>query len=129
MATQRRLAPTLVKIAALYLLVGLGIGMCVGITGRYAFMSVHSHVSLAGWTTMALAALVYLAFPACERSRLAPVHFWLHNIGLPVMVGGLALKAAGEERAEPVVALGSIVVVVAMAFFTANVFINARVES
>jgi len=46
-----------------------------------------------------------------------------------VMVGGLALKAAGVERAEPVVALGSIVVVVAMAFFTANVFINARAES
>jgi hypothetical protein len=129
MGTQRRLASALVKIAALYMLVGLGIGMFVGITGRYAFMSVHSHASLAGWTTMALAALVYLAFPACERSRLAPVHFWLHNIGLPIMVGGLAFKAAGDDRAEPTVALGSIVVVVAMVCFTVNVFANARAES
>lgn len=125
MGTRSRMAIALVRIAAVYMLIGLGIGMFVGVTGRYAFISVHSHVSLLGWTTMALAALVYVAFPACERSRLAPVHFWLHNVGLPVMVGGLVVKAAGQTSGEPVVALGSMLILAAMAAFTANVLVNA----
>jgi hypothetical protein len=107
------------------MLIGLVTGMVVGITGRYAFISVHSHVTLVGWVTMALAGLVYLAYPACETSRLAPVHFWLHNVGLPIMGCGLAVKAAGNDRAEPFVALGSTLVVVAVLAFTINVFANA----
>jgi hypothetical protein len=126
METQGRMAATLVKIAAVYMLIGMGVGMFVGITGRYAFISVHSHASLVGWTTMALAGLIYLAFPPCERSRLAPVHFWLHNAGLPLMVCGLAVQAAGSDRAEPFVALGSTLVLAGMLVFTVNVVANAR---
>lgn len=129
MDTQGRRATTLVRIATVYLLFGLAVGMYVGISGQFAFISAHSHVSLVGWTTMALVGLAYLALPACERSRLAAVHFWLHNVGLPVMLGGLMFKAAGRDTAEPFVALGSALVLVAMLMFTINVFVNGAVES
>jgi cbb3-type cytochrome oxidase subunit 1 len=107
------------------MMLGVAGGMLVGLSGRFAFMTVHSHLSLVGWTTMALTGLVYVTIPACAASRLAAVHFWLHNIGLPIMVAGLAALAAGEGLAEPFVALGSAVVIVGLAAFTANVFRNA----
>lgn len=129
MDTQGRRGTTLVKIAAVYLLIGLSVGMYMGISGQYAYISAHSHMSLAGWTTMALAGLAYLALPGCERNRLAAAHFWLHNVGLPVMLGGLMFKAAGKEAAEPFVALGSALVLVAMLVFTINVFLNAGAGS
>ena len=40
-----------------------------------------------GWTTMALAGLVYAVFPQAAQSRLARIHFWMHNAALPVMNG------------------------------------------
>jgi len=96
------------------LLFGLAVGMYMGVSGQFAFISAHSHVSLVGWTTMALVGLAYLALPACERSRLAAVHFWLHNVGLPVkMLGGLMFKAAGRDTAEPFCCAGSALVLVA----------------
>ena len=85
----------------------------------------NSHASLVGWTTMALAGLIYLAFPACERSRLAPVHFWLHNAGLPVMMGSLALAVTlADPRFEPVIGLGSVLVIAGLLAFAINVFVN-----
>lgn len=126
MEIRSRVGTMLVKIATVYLVLGLAGGMFVAVTERYELMSAHSHASLVGWTTMGLAGLVYVVFPACERSRLAAVHFWLHNVGLPLMVFGLISKAVGDVRAETFLALGSTIVLVAMLTFAVNVMTNAR---
>jgi hypothetical protein len=121
-----RVAVTLVKIAAVYLVVSLVIGMYMAITHNHALATVHSHVALLGWATMALTGLVYLLLPACAGNRLAAAHFWLHNIGLPVMLAALtALILTGDERVEPAIGVGSTLVLLALVCFTINVVRHA----
>ena len=117
----------LVKIAALYMMAGLAMGMWMAVTHNHTLSSVHSHVALLGWATMAIAGLVYITVPACASSRLADVHFWLHNIGLPIMSVSLAtLALTSDQRVEPFIGLGATLVVLSLAVFTVNVLRNGR---
>jgi len=86
---------------------------------------VHSHVLLLGWATLAITGVVYLILPRCADTPLAAGHFWLHNLGLPVMMASLAAEALGEPRAEPLIGIGSILVVVGLGLLTVNVLRNA----
>lgn len=125
MSSHSRVGVRLVRIASVYLLAGLVLGLAMGIGRDFALMSVHAHVLLLGWATLALTGIVYLVLPACAGTRLAAAHFWLHNLGLPVMIVSLAAETLGEPRAEPFVGLGSTVVVVGLGLFTLNVLRNA----
>lgn len=115
----------LIQIAAVYLVVGLVLGVAMGIAGDFSLMSVHAHLALLGWATMALTGVIYILMPGCARSRLAGLHFWGHNIGLPVMMASLALVQSNEAILEPVIAASSMLVLVSLVLFTVNLFRNA----
>lgn len=119
------LGSRLLKIAALYLLLGVFVGIFMGLSKDFSLMSVHAHLSLLGWGTLGVAGMVYVAIPACARSRLAAPHFWAHNAGLPVMMAALSLHAYGVQQAEAAIAAGSMVVAVAVLLFVLNVLANA----
>ena len=125
MSSHSRVGVRLVRIASVYLLAGLVLGLAMGLGRDFALMSVHTHVLLLGWATLALTGIVYLLLPGCADTRLATAHFWLHNLGLPVMIVSLAAETLGEPRAEPFVGLGSTVVLVGLGLFTLNVLRNA----
>jgi hypothetical protein len=72
------------------MLAGLVLGMVMAVRQDFSLVSVHSHIGLLGWAAMAITGLAYLALPKCGQSRLAAVHFWLHNIGVPLLLGSLA---------------------------------------
>lgn len=110
------------KIAAVYLVAGLAGGLAIAMTKQFGFATVHSHASLLGWVTMGLTGLVYLVLPECATTGWAKVHFWLHNLGLPVMIGSLTTYMAGLDAAEPLVALGSVLVLLGLLAFAVNVF-------
>jgi hypothetical protein len=65
-----------------------------------------------------------VVLPRCAGTRLAAAHFWLHNLGLPVMVASLAAETLGEPRAEPLIGIGS-TLVLGLGLFTLNVLRNA----
>jgi hypothetical protein len=112
----------LVRIAGIYMVIGLGAGLYVAVSKDFAFASLHSHLALLGWATMAIAGLVYRAWPVLGDGPLARWHFWLHNIGLPVMIVGLAFKAGGHAAAEPLLGVGSVVVLLGLLLFAINLF-------
>lgn len=114
------------RLAVIYLLVAVGVGMAMGASGNFALRSVHTHISLMGWTTLALAGLIYRLFPDAGASRLARVHFWLYNLALPPMMGALAALLLGYPGAVPVLVGCQIVAAVGLLAFVANVFLNAR---
>lgn len=126
MVTIHNLGARLIKTAAVYLVVGLGLAFFMVAARDHVLTSVHSHVILLGWMTMGITGLVYLIAPACANSRLAGWHFWLHNIGLPVMMISLAIQEYGHPEFEPGTGLGSIIVLVALTLFTINVFRNLK---
>lgn len=121
-----RMALVWLKLAAAYLSIGVVFGLVMGITHQFEYAPVHAHLNLLGWATLGLAGVIYHLFPRAGGHWLGLVHFWLHNIGLPVFVVGLFFLQGGHAAAEPVVAIGATIAVVGILFFAANLFRNLR---
>jgi uncharacterized membrane protein len=105
------------------MMISLVIGLYMGMSNDRVLVSVHSHLGLLGWTTMALSGLIYLAIPACATTALSRLHFRLHNAGLPLMLLALAAHDYGYGDADPVIGLGAIIVLVSLLLFTVNLFV------
>ena len=118
----------LLQISAVYMVIGLSMGLAMGISSDYALSSVHAHISLLGWVTMSIAGIVYILMPGCNRNRLATLHFWGHNLGLPVMMASLALDAYGHKGADKVIAVSSTLVLASLLIFAVNLFLNGRLD-
>jgi cbb3-type cytochrome oxidase subunit 1 len=115
-----------IRIAVVYLFAGALLGLVMGITQRFTLVPVHAHVLILGWASLALAGVVYHLYPAASRTRLARLHFWLHNAGLPVFMIGLGLVLSGTASLLPIVAGAAVVVVIGLALFALNVLVNAK---
>jgi cbb3-type cytochrome oxidase subunit 1 len=114
------------RIAVVYLFLGALMGLVMGITQKFVLAPVHAHILLLGWASLALAGIVYHLYPVASSTRLARMHFWLHNLGLPVFMVGLALLLTGTEAGNPLTAVGATVVLFGLALFSANVILNAK---
>ncbi|HEY0846974.1 MAG TPA: hypothetical protein VGE12_16520 [Noviherbaspirillum sp.] len=114
------------KLAVIYLIVGVGLGIAMGASEDFTLRPVHAHINLLGWATMALAGLVYSVYPLAGTSRLAKAHFWLNNVSLPMMVIALAFVVSGEKQLVPVLAIGEVLAAVGILVFAANIFLNLR---
>lgn len=115
------------KLAVLYLLVGVGIGIAMGASQNFTLRPVHAHVNLLGWTTLALAGVIYSVFPRAGRSQLARIHFWTMNVALPVMMLALAyLLVSGDRAVIPVLGAAEIMAAISVLTFAANLFLNLR---
>jgi hypothetical protein len=115
------------KIAVLYLILGVALGIAMGASENFTLAPVHAHINLLGWTTLALAGLIYTVFPQAGASRLARLHFWLMNAAMPVMLGALALLlTTGQKAVIPVLAAAELVAAVAVLCFAANIFLNLQ---
>jgi cbb3-type cytochrome oxidase subunit 1 len=116
----------LLKIAVVYLVLGAVLGLVMGIRQQFTLAPVHAHLLLLGWASLALAGILYHLYPAAGATRLARVHFWLHNLGLPIFMAGLALVVTGREDVIPVVASGATMVLAGLVTFAVNVLVNVR---
>lgn len=115
----------LIKISSLYFVVGVVLGMVMGMANSFQFISTHAHVNLLGWSSMTLFGLIYHSFPSITHNALAKVHFWLHNIGLPIMLLGLVCYALRYNAlAVPLMSLGGVLVVIATVTFSINLWRN-----
>jgi cbb3-type cytochrome oxidase subunit 1 len=114
------------KIAVVYLVLGALLGLTMGIMQKFVLAPVHAHLLLLGWASLALAGLIYHLYPAAAETRLAHTHFWLHNLGLPPFMVGLAMLLTGRESAAAVVAPSATVVLVGLVAFAANVLVNVK---
>lgn len=113
------------RIAVLYFAFGVIFGMYIGIVQLFQLASVHAHINLLGWVSLALAGLIYTLFPAAAVSKLGKLHFWLHNIGLPIMVIGLYLEIM-QITSLPLIPIGGTIAIIGIVLFMFNVFINVK---
>ena len=107
----------------------------------------HGHINLLGWVEMAIFGATYYIIPRIlnrpiASERLVKAHFWSHNLGLVMMVGGffvagyvggrLFWEGAGDQIAAAkapwmgVVGTGGLLVLAANALFAFNVYRTAR---
>jgi len=80
---------------------------------------------------MALFGLIGTVYPSITEGRVAAAQFWMHNVGVPVMLVALMLRIKGVQSVEPLIGIASIVVGCSVLLFAWLVFarIGARVES
>ncbi|MEW6647651.1 MAG: cytochrome-c oxidase [Pseudomonadota bacterium] len=123
-ATPSPLGIHLLRSAVLYLLLGLLLGIAMAASHQFALRPVHTHVNLLGWATLALTGLVYCLFPHAAASRLAIWHARLHNLGLPLMLAGLAAYSLGYTRLEPLIAIGALLLSAGLLLFAAVVYLR-----
>ena len=119
------------RLAAAYFAVGVVLGVAMGASGDHSLFPVHAHINLLGWVSMALFGLIGTVHPTITEGRVAAAQFWLHNVGVPVMLVALTLRIKGFQSAEPLIGAASIAVGGSVLLFVWLVFarIGARAES
>lgn len=118
-----------IKMAAIYLVAGVLMGIHMGKSHDFVLTPVHAHINLLGWATMALMGVLHHLFAKQLVNKLAHIQFWLHQVGTPVMLVFLALVLLGNPALEPVVGIASIVVGVSVLLFLYNVLRNLRTST
>lgn len=120
----------LLKIAVVYFVIGIAFGMYASISTDFRFTGVHAHVNLLGWASLALAGIIYHLFPKAANHVLGKAHFWLHNIGLPVMMLCLFLMIYLNDLAyEMGIAIGASLTSLGVLAFLVNVFMNVSAST
>ncbi len=112
---------TWLRIAVVYFVVAVTLGIVMGASGDHSLMPVHAHLNLLGWVSMTLFGLIGYVYPATTQGRRADVQFWLYNLSVPVLLAMLAALLRGHKELEPLLAVGSIVTGIAVLLFAYNV--------
>lgn len=110
------------KLAVVYLLAGITMGIAMGASGNFTLRPVHAHIGLLGWVTLALACVIYTLYPRTAASPLARAHFWLHNLGLPLMMAALAALLLGHAQAVPLLVSAEFLLAAGFIAFACNVW-------
>lgn len=110
------------KIAVVYLVIGVGLGIVMGVSQNHTLFPAHAHINLLGWVSLAVMGLVYRQFPEIAGNRLARIQFWLHNVALPVTMLSLSGILLGVRHLEPFVGIGSLLLGASVVLFAVNVW-------
>lgn len=118
----------LIKIATFYLVIGILMGMYMSMSETFQLRPVHTHINLLGWATMGLAGIYYVLFPKAGSTVLARIHFWLHNIGLPLMMFGLGFLMYGNEALHILIPFGATLTTISIILFAWNIFQHVKAD-
>jgi len=112
----------LIKISVVYFLIGIAFGLYMSIFHVFNLATVHVHMNLLGWMSLAIAGIFYHLYPNLAKTASAKIHFWLHNIGLPIMMICIAVAILGGGAIFfPLATIGGAMAVVGIFFFGYNV--------
>ena len=107
-------------------MIGVVLGNYMAAAPDYTLRPVHAHVNLLGWVSLALAGLIYKAYPAAATTRLALAHFWIMIAGLPVLLAALTWSVLGHPEVDPLLGATAMLVGFGVVLFTINVFRTVR---
>lgn len=110
------------RLAVLYGLWGMSLGMYMGTMQDFTMAPAHAHINLLGWVSTTLFALVYRTAPAMAEHRLAYWHFGFSSVGAVVMAVLMPPAFLGVEWAHSVVGLALVSQVIGMILFAVLVY-------
>ena len=117
-----------IKVAVVYLLIGVIAGMVMGIAEAFEYTSAHAHINLLGWASLGLIGVLYVLFPKAGETSLAKAQFWMHNIGLPLLVISMMFFANNKNSIGiPLSAVGGLLVIFSVILLVVNVFKHVKV--
>jgi hypothetical protein len=92
-----------VVIGALWLLVGLILGIVMGASHNFQFMPLHAHINLVGFACHSIFGLVYRQWPAMKTSRLTSLQFWTFVLATPITLIGLYFTLTGGPELPTII--------------------------
>ncbi len=117
-----KISQSFFKAAAVFLILSVGIGLQMSISGVHDVTGAHVHVGLLGWVACAAFGAYYGLAPDKAALGLAWVQFWLIVIAALAMNAALYLLLLDYSAAQPVVAAGSLLYAVGCLIFLWIVF-------
>ncbi|WP_273832388.1 cbb3-type cytochrome c oxidase subunit I [Guptibacillus sedimenti] len=116
------------KLAALYFLIGVSMGLVMEIMEDHSLAGAHAHINLLGWVSMGLFGFIYILFPKASQTRLAKLHFWLYNVSFPLFMLGLSFFLAGNTSLTILLMIFPNLLVLSVLLFVMNMFLNVKEE-
>ncbi|QQZ08618.1 hypothetical protein [Heyndrickxia vini] len=71
----------LLRMSALYGVIGAVLGSHMAASNAYAFRPVHAHILVVGWLSLFAFAIYYRVFSIPKKSVLATIHIWTAIVG------------------------------------------------
>jgi peptidoglycan/LPS O-acetylase OafA/YrhL len=116
------------RAAVLFVLIGMSGGIAMAISQNHAAMPAHAHLNLVGWVSLFLFGVYYRLHPFLERSRTALLQAWVWIVGTVVMIAGVGLIYTGHPEADPIAAIGSVILLFGMLVFGWIVYRGSRTD-
>lgn len=110
------------RTAAIFLLLGIVMGLQMAATHDHSTLAAHAHVNLLGWVTPALFAGYFALNPAQAERRLARVQYGVYVAGVVLMTPSLYLMLRGRPELEPIVIASSLLVFAGAILFAVIAF-------
>jgi hypothetical protein len=110
------------RLAVLFVLVGMTMGIAMAATHDHALRPAHAHINLLGWVSLFLFGIYYKLHPQLDTSRLARIQVAIWSVGTVALGASVAAIYLGYEAAEPAAAVSSFVVLGGMLLFGYLVF-------
>jgi hypothetical protein len=116
------------KTAIIFLIIGIGMGLQMSISGTHDVIGAHAHLNLLGWVTSAIFGGYYALNPAKASGRLPLLQYGVYTIGIVIMIPALYFMLRGNASLEPLVAIGSLVAFAGIILFAVVVFSTAKAD-
>lgn len=78
-----------IKFAVIYLIIGIAYGLFMHYTIQLQWKTLHAHILVVGWLSTGLIGVIYSIYKDAARTKLAMWQYYLHNIGLPILLVGM----------------------------------------
>jgi hypothetical protein len=113
------------KTAFAFLVLGIGMGLQMSISGDHNVIGAHAHANLLGWVTAAIFGGYFALNPEKARTRIALIQYGIYTSGVVVMTPSLYFMLLGNPALEPLVAVSSLVTFAGVLLFGFILFVKA----
>lgn len=94
---------TYFTLGAIWLVIGMTLGIGMGAAHNFQLMPVHAHINLIGFACHALFGAAHKLWPALGASALAAAQFWIFVVATPITLIGLTFTVLGGPEAPTIV--------------------------
>ncbi|WP_374378296.1 hypothetical protein [Dongia sp.] len=123
------MARVLLGAAGLYFILAAALALHMGLIADYRLGLVYAHIGGLGFLALGLVGALYLARPDLAAGFFAWAHFWLHMIGLPVLLIGLTMTQLDAFMTGHTIALiGMALVLLSALALTINLWSRAGTD-
>ncbi|MEN9354935.1 MAG: hypothetical protein RL318_2260 [Fibrobacterota bacterium] len=88
-----------IRLAAVYFALACTFGLGVGIAQKFELATVHAHLNLLGWVSMALIGLLHATVPGLIRST-SKASFYAYQVAFPLFLASMLGTLVGNEFAK-----------------------------